>query len=181
MQDGTRLADVVLPAWARGSPDEFIRLQREALESEHVSQHLHEWLDLIFGASQRGKAAEDACNVFYHLTYEGAVDLDEIEDPFQRKASPCIFLGKMVTLLMACPSCVMSSSGAGCGGPDQLFWADAVAAVHETSPTPWPAAAAQHPPAAQLPGGHEAGGGGQAGQPKVRRSQCHVPGNMLAL
>ena len=49
MQDGKWLADVELPPWAGGSPDEFIRIQREALESEWVSEHLHEWVDLIFG------------------------------------------------------------------------------------------------------------------------------------
>ena len=30
---------------------EFIRLHRAALESDFVSQHLHEWIDLIFGCS----------------------------------------------------------------------------------------------------------------------------------
>lgn len=49
LQDGQWLADVELPPWAGGSPDEFIRIQREALESEWVSEHLHEWIDLIFG------------------------------------------------------------------------------------------------------------------------------------
>ena len=48
---------------------------------DHVSERLHEWVDLIFGCRQRGKAAEAACNVFYYLTYEGAVDLGQIEDP----------------------------------------------------------------------------------------------------
>ncbi|KAL3922106.1 MAG: hypothetical protein SGPRY_004678 [Prymnesium sp.] len=52
----------------------------QALESEHVSAHLHEWVDLIFGYKQRGPAAEESLNVFYHLTYEGAVDLDAITD-----------------------------------------------------------------------------------------------------
>ena len=81
LQDGTALGDVELPPWAKGSPDEFVRLQREALESDHVSEHLHEWIDLIFGFKQRGKAAEAAANVFYYLTYEGTVNLADIEDP----------------------------------------------------------------------------------------------------
>ncbi len=37
---------------------------------------------------QRGKEAEEACNVFYYLTYEGAVNLDQIEDPTQLKVQP---------------------------------------------------------------------------------------------
>ena len=35
---------------------------------------------------QRGRAAEEAANVFYYLTYEGAVALDDIPDAQQRKA-----------------------------------------------------------------------------------------------
>lgn len=49
VQTGVAVGDVVFPPWAHGSPDEFIRLQREALESDYVSEHLHEWVDLIFG------------------------------------------------------------------------------------------------------------------------------------
>ena len=52
-QDGSRVGDVVLPPWAKESPHEFIRVQRAALESEHVSAHLHEWIDLIFGIRQQ--------------------------------------------------------------------------------------------------------------------------------
>ena len=55
---------MTLPPWAL------------ALESEYVSMNLHHWIDLIFGHKQRGKAAEASCNLFYHLTYEGSVDLD---------------------------------------------------------------------------------------------------------
>lgn len=33
---------------------------------------------------QRGKAAENALNVYYYLTYEGAVDLDDVTDPIER-------------------------------------------------------------------------------------------------
>lgn len=90
MQDGIPINNVELPPWSNGSADEFVRLHREALESEHVSEHLHEWLDLIFGAKQQGKAALEATNVFYYLTYEGAVDLDRIIDPLQKKVCTLI-------------------------------------------------------------------------------------------
>lgn len=49
-----------------------------------MSSHLHLWIDLIFGHKQRGEAALAADNLFHHLTYEGAVDLDKIQDPTQR-------------------------------------------------------------------------------------------------
>jgi hypothetical protein len=39
----------------------------------------------LSGHEQRGKAAEDALNVFYYLTYEGAVDIDALE-PAMRDA-----------------------------------------------------------------------------------------------
>ncbi|CAM9627335.1 unnamed protein product, partial [Phaeothamnion confervicola] len=84
---GGRTVDTVaLPPWAKGSAREFVRLHRCALESDHVSARLHRWIDLIFGALQQGAAAADACNVFYHLTYEGAVDVDAIDDPLKREA-----------------------------------------------------------------------------------------------
>ena len=45
--------DVQLPPWAHGDAFEFVRLHREALESDFVSEHLHEWIDLIFGCKVR--------------------------------------------------------------------------------------------------------------------------------
>uniref|UniRef100_A0AC11CKJ1 Neurobeachin like 2 n=1 Tax=Ovis aries TaxID=9940 RepID=A0AC11CKJ1_SHEEP len=80
-----KVGDVVLPPWA-SSPEDFIQQHRRALESEYVSAHLHEWIDLIFGYKQRGPAAEEALNVFYYCTYEGAVDLDQVADERERKA-----------------------------------------------------------------------------------------------
>ncbi|XP_028319544.1 neurobeachin-like protein 1 isoform X2 [Gouania willdenowi] len=80
-----RVNDVVLPKWAK-SPEDFIYKHRKALESEFVSAHLHEWIDLIFGHKQRGPSAVKALNVFYYCTYEGAVDLDTITDEKERKA-----------------------------------------------------------------------------------------------
>jgi len=85
-QDGGKVGDVELPPWAPTAED-FIRIQREALESEYVSQNLHHWVDLIFGYKQRGPAAVEAKNVFFYLTYDGAVDVAQIEDEALRRAT----------------------------------------------------------------------------------------------
>ncbi|KAF7097943.1 hypothetical protein CFC21_099720 [Triticum aestivum] len=85
-QDGEPLGDVALPPWAKGSPEEFIHINREALESEYVSSNLHHWIDLIFGYKQRGQPAVEAANIFYYVTYEGAVDLENMDDMLQKYA-----------------------------------------------------------------------------------------------
>ena len=85
-QDGERIDDVELPPWA-STPEEFVRINRQALESDYVSQHLHEWIDLIFGYKQRGPAAVEANNVFYYLTYYGTVNRALIEDDSLRRAT----------------------------------------------------------------------------------------------
>ena len=82
---GGRVDNVVLPPWAKGDPKIFIAKHREALESPYVSQHLHEWIDLVFGFKQRGEAAVENLNVFHHLSYRGARDLDNITDPEERR------------------------------------------------------------------------------------------------
>ncbi|EGD75827.1 hypothetical protein PTSG_07946 [Salpingoeca rosetta] len=74
LQSGERLNDVVLPPWAR-DPHDFIMKHRQALESDYVSAHLHEWIDLIFGYKQRGPEAAKALNVFYYTAYEDALDI----------------------------------------------------------------------------------------------------------
>ncbi len=85
-QSGVALNDVVLPPWAKNDPREFVRAHRTALESDYVSAHLNEWIDLIFGHKQQGQPAVDSANVFHHLFYEGAVNIDEIDDPLKRNA-----------------------------------------------------------------------------------------------
>uniref|UniRef100_A0A3P8U879 LPS responsive beige-like anchor protein n=1 Tax=Amphiprion percula TaxID=161767 RepID=A0A3P8U879_AMPPE len=85
MEDGTVVSDVDLPPWAK-NPEEFVRINRLALESEFVSCQLHQWIDLIFGYKQQGPEATRALNVFYYLTYEGAVNLSSINDPMLREA-----------------------------------------------------------------------------------------------
>ncbi|TKS82883.1 Neurobeachin Lysosomal-trafficking regulator 2 [Collichthys lucidus] len=76
--DGVPVCDVELPVWAK-KPEDFVRINRMALESEFVSCQLHQWIDLIFGYKQRGPEAVRALNVFDFLSYEGAVNLDNLD------------------------------------------------------------------------------------------------------
>nr|XP_005286667.1 neurobeachin isoform X8 [Chrysemys picta bellii] len=84
-EDEVVVNDVELPPWAK-KPEDFVRINRMALESEFVSCQLHQWIDLIFGYKQRGPEAVRALNVFHYLTYEGSVNLDSITDPVLREA-----------------------------------------------------------------------------------------------
>ena len=79
---GAKVNDVQLPPWARDAR-EFTAKLREALESEHVTDRLHQWVDLIFGCKQRGEEAVRADNLFHYITYEGAVD---VSDPIKQNS-----------------------------------------------------------------------------------------------
>uniref|UniRef100_UPI0037E7AC9C neurobeachin-like isoform X4 n=1 Tax=Semicossyphus pulcher TaxID=241346 RepID=UPI0037E7AC9C len=85
-EDRAMVCDVDLPAWAK-KPEDLVRINRMALESEFVSCQLHQWIDLIFGYKQRGPEAVRALNVFHYLTYEGSAKLDSITDPSLREAT----------------------------------------------------------------------------------------------
>jgi WD40 repeat protein len=69
LPDGTNVHHIVLPPWA-ASPEDFIYKHRMALESDYVSLHLHEWIDLIWGYKQRGESATEADNTFDPRLYE---------------------------------------------------------------------------------------------------------------
>lgn len=103
-QLGGKLDSVALPPWA-DNPVDFIHKHRMALESEHVSAHLHEWIDLIFGYKQRGKEAVSANNVFFYITYEGTVDIDKITDPVQQRATQdqIAYFGQTPSQLLTVP------------------------------------------------------------------------------
>ncbi|KAI5434558.1 hypothetical protein KIW84_021408 [Lathyrus oleraceus] len=95
---------VKLPSWAE-NPIDFIHKHRKALESEYVSSHLHEWIDLIFGYKQRGKEAVAANNVFFYITSEGTVDIDKISDPVQQRATQdqIAYFGQTPSQLLTVP------------------------------------------------------------------------------
>ncbi|XP_047153062.1 BEACH domain-containing protein C2-like [Vigna umbellata] len=103
-QLGGKLDTVKLPAWAE-NPVDFVHKHRMALESEYVSSHLHEWIDLIFGYKQRGKEAIAANNVFFYITYEGTVDIDKISDPVQQHATQdqIAYFGQTPSQLLTIP------------------------------------------------------------------------------
>ena len=136
-RSGAAVGDVELPPWAHGSAEEFVRRHRQALESDYVSAHLHEWIDLIFGYKQRGPAAVAALNVFHHLTYEGAVDIDAVTDAVEKMSTIAQILnfGQTPTqlLLKPHPPRDQARSGPGLYRPPLVAGPDALEpeAVHE--------------------------------------------------
>ena len=60
---------------SRNLLNDIVFMLPKALESDYVSAHLHEWIDLVFGYKQQGKEAEKAHNVFHPLFYEGSVGI----------------------------------------------------------------------------------------------------------
>jgi hypothetical protein len=51
-----RVHNVHLPGWSSNAY-EFITRHRLEFEGSKVSEHLNEWIDLIFGYKQKGKIA----------------------------------------------------------------------------------------------------------------------------
>lgn len=56
------MTDLAVPSWA-GGPEEFIKMHRDALESNRVSSQIHHWIDITFGYKMSGQAAVTAKNV----------------------------------------------------------------------------------------------------------------------
>lgn len=78
--DGAVVNDVELPPWAK-NPMDFVYQHRKALESDYVSSHLQEWIDLVWGEKQMGQKAFDAHNVFKPQMYSNIWETEEGQDP----------------------------------------------------------------------------------------------------
>ncbi|XP_022255691.1 lysosomal-trafficking regulator-like [Limulus polyphemus] len=111
-QTGERVHDVCLPPWCRNDPRLFILVHRQALESDYVTENLHNWIDLVFGYKQTGKAAIEAVNMFHPATYYG-VDVNKTEDPLKRKALQTMIktFGQMPRQLFNSPHSAVAQSG----------------------------------------------------------------------
>ncbi|XP_035260055.1 lysosomal-trafficking regulator-like isoform X3 [Anguilla anguilla] len=122
-QNSERVNHVNLPPWARNDPRLFILIHRQALESDQVSQTLCQWIDLVFGLKQKGKAAVQAINVFHPATYFG-VDVSAVEDPVQRRA-----LETMIKTYGQTPRQLFSASHLNRPGPRLLMEGELPAAM----------------------------------------------------
>ncbi|XP_027934955.1 protein GFS12 [Vigna unguiculata] len=61
------MTDLAVPSWAE-SPEDFIKLHFDALESDRVSFQLHHWIDITFGYKMSGQEAIAAKNVMLPLS-----------------------------------------------------------------------------------------------------------------
>ena len=81
--------DVVLPPWCDGNPRLFILIHRQALESDHVTEYIPEWIDLVFGFKQTGEAAVKAVNVFHPaVSVQGSIYSQEFFAPILQTLRP---------------------------------------------------------------------------------------------
>lgn len=72
-QNGHIIDDVELPKWAK-SPKDFVKKNRQALESDYCTKYLPSWIDLIFGVKARGEQALEANNLFHPTSYVSPIE-----------------------------------------------------------------------------------------------------------
>lgn len=92
-------------------------------------------IKIVFVAAISGPEAVKATNVFFHLTYEGSVDLDSIADPVMREVTSAKFNleknGIYFERIKTGKCCFI----AGCGATNKKLWSDAFSTASWTTCT----------------------------------------------
>lgn len=89
----TVVSDVALPIWSENNGYKFVTKLKEVLESQEVSLKISDWLDLIFGYKQRGKEAEESCNIFLPSAYGIDMNLEEMEQDARSTSLTMVEIG----------------------------------------------------------------------------------------
>ena len=63
------ISNVVLPLWAKNSPQKLVKILRKCLESEETSENLNAWIDLVWGVRREGTLAFERCNVLQPIIF----------------------------------------------------------------------------------------------------------------
>lgn len=159
-----------LPPWARNDPRLFILIHRQALESEHVSQTLCQWIDLVFGLKQKGKAAVQAINVFHPaVSKRGPSSL--LEKPFTVFLTRSLCVASPDLFWHGCIRCRRPSSASCSGDDDQNIRPDTQAALQRHSH--------QQDRPETLDGGRAPSSHGAPGAARFQRNTGTAKGNRL--
>lgn len=112
--NGRPVDNVTLAKWST-NPRDFIYKQRKEIESERVSVHINEWIDLIFGFKSRGEAAVEAKNVYQPLCYQSStsnVAFNSFDDTIDQEAAVTYIInfGQCAKQLFFSPHLVRNSN-----------------------------------------------------------------------
>ena len=94
--------NVELPPWTFSSPRLFSKMNKKALESQYISQHINDWIDLIFGFKRSGIEAEKSFNVLKNF-FDNLDPKKEEEDEIEGKINELCEMGIDPTQLLSKP------------------------------------------------------------------------------
>ncbi|EAY12305.1 Beige/BEACH domain containing protein [Trichomonas vaginalis G3] len=81
---GRKIGDVELPPWSHQQIYEFVKIMRQSLESDIVSEQLNKWIDLFYGLDQKPVPNCNYGILYNPNSYESIWTKDNLQDPAQR-------------------------------------------------------------------------------------------------